>query len=70
MAHTKKRVPRRHKWFAIIFTLVLAIQCIREFVFDLGQQYNDTRVRGFLLSGLYGLISYGVWRTFRSTNSN
>ena len=70
VAHTKKRVPKRHKWFAIIFTLVLAIQCVRELIFAFGQHSGDPRIRGFVLSGFYGLVSYGVWRTFQSRNSN
>jgi hypothetical protein len=72
MAHTKKRarkVPSHEKWFAILFTVILAIQSIREFMFAFGE-HGDPRMRSFALAAVYGLISYGVWRTFQSRNSN
>jgi hypothetical protein len=72
VAHTKKRARKTsstEKWFAILFTALLAIQAIRDLVFAFGEQ-GTARVRGFVMAAFFGLVSYGVWRTFQSRNSN
>jgi hypothetical protein len=38
-------------------------------VFAFGE-HGDARVRGFAYSALLGLLSYVVWITFQSRNSN
>jgi len=72
VAHTKRRARKtssNEKWFAILFTIILAIQSIRDLVFAFGE-HGDARIRGFVMATLLGILSYGVWRTYQYRNSN
>ncbi len=53
-----------------ILALVLAIQSIRELVFAVFQASGDSRERGFVNAIFYGFVSYAVWWTLKSRNSN
>ena len=57
------------RWFAITFTILLAIYAIRDVVYAFGE-HGDARIRGFVWAAFLGLIAYGVWQTFQSRNSN
>jgi hypothetical protein len=72
VARTKKsehKTSATETWFAILFTIILGIQSVREFVAAFSE-HGDLRIRSFAMAAFYGLISYGIWRTFRSRNSN